>query len=222
MEYIPGTTLSSELWITLSLTAQKDICAKISEQLRRLRQVKFECKSFYYGRIGRLAWHRAFPMFSHSGQEACGPYNSYEDLKDAMFKTVRLRAAVGNLGRNLPPSAELALANFKRSLNADIGDQTPTLTYLDLKFDNIVIEKIPVGKEGDAEEYNVTMVDWQCLGWLPPWVQASAIKTRFIMNPRAPNYDILMLEILRNISPFNLALADFLTECCLSLLWDFT
>lgn len=211
MEYIPGSALNSEIWDSYTPAMQKIICAKISEQLRRLRQVN--CEQFYYGRVHKQPFHSQFLMLSYPGQETCGPYTSYEALLDAMFNTAELRAALKSLGE-MDPDAKLTLANFKQSLRAYGVDQKPTLTHLDMKFDNIIVQAITTDGKEDMEDYEVTIIDWEFFGWLPPWVQATAMSNfSNYCIPRGKDHRMLMLEIFQGIQPVNLALTDFLKKC---------
>ncbi|KAF1843021.1 uncharacterized protein K460DRAFT_356804 [Cucurbitaria berberidis CBS 394.84] len=173
MEYITGTTLSSETWSTFDPGVQKIIGSKIAEQLKKLREVRLESDP-YYGRIYKQGWDPGFNMLTLPGNKICGPYKSYEDFVDAMYETAKFRAASG-IGLFSTPFSDRTLftmINFKYSLNAVTAeDKLPTLTHLDLKLDNIMLQQ-------DGDEYRVTIIDWECLGWMPAWVDAIRIGDR--------------------------------------------
>lgn len=208
MEFIPGTELSDELFCKSSPNAQQRICKSLAEQLKRLREVQLGTE--FYGRVNRTGWNYNFQMFTRPGKEICGPYESYEELVDAMVDSARFHAATGHLSDEFNNRTKLALANLKPSLRAVTEeDKIPTLTHLDLRFENIIVQQ-------KGEDYDVTIIDWKFLGWLPAWVEAVTV----IMKPSPDTLkerSILAWGIFQGFQPFNLALARFIADCKLEL-----
>jgi hypothetical protein len=80
-------------------------------------------------------------------------------------------------------------------------DRRPTLTHLDLKFENILVQET-------EDEYAVTLIDWGYCGWMPAWIEGVTAMSRPLV------YDIterrnLAWEISQDIQPLNFAAARF-------------
>lgn len=147
MEFIEGVTLES-IWKSLDDKAREQICSKISNQIRLLRSVPSEG---YYGRVNYQGWASLTSLFRTRVRIALnGPYNTYEDCLSAMYNAAELRAADMDMGPNLQLIAQLCLSQFKRTLSK-WGCHEPKLTYLDPKFDNIMVQIIK-GSEGDVKD----------------------------------------------------------------------
>jgi serine/threonine protein kinase len=208
MEYLPGNPLTSERFKSYDSTTQRIIGSKIAEQLKQLREVEQLESSPYYGRINKQGWSRDFRMFVCPGRTTCRPYESYREFIDAMFYCARYCAATGpsNFQEPFRGGTKFTLANFRHSLmGVAEEDQRPTLTHLDLKFENILVQET-------GDDYVVTLIDWEYCGWMPAWIEGVTAMSRPLV------YDIterrnLTWEISQGIQPLNLAAARFLVSC---------
>lgn len=118
---------------------------------------------------------------------ASGPYATYEDCISAMYDSAELSIALNTNQSHLCSEDELLLAEFRRLTTESTGRE-PTLTHLDSTWANIVIQELP-GPEGQESDWEVTLIDWADMGWLPAWMQAVAISRNigmFTGDPEAP------------------------------------
>lgn len=169
MEYIEGETLDYLKWIALSEQDQAVICAKLAEQFRLLRSVPSEG---YYGRVHHQSWHHRVGLIEARNKPG-GPYDTYEDLISAMYSAAELTAATCTNTKEYSPQYESALSEFKSTL-ATCGGQRPTLTHLDPQLRNIIVRRLP-DTEDHTPDWEVTLIDWEHMGWLPAYMQSVVI-----------------------------------------------
>ncbi|KAF2802891.1 uncharacterized protein BDZ99DRAFT_548128 [Mytilinidion resinicola] len=168
-EFIEGEHIYGEKWDALDDEAREIICSKISEQFRLLRAVPSEG---YYGRV----YHQAFPSalsLCRIRESNSGPYDSYEDLVSAMYASAELRAADSvtiNVADHHPHTLGL-LSKFKPLLARATGYK-PTLTHMDAGPVNYLVRSIK-GVGGKVVDWEVVIIDWDSLVWLPAFVQAA-------------------------------------------------
>lgn len=168
MNEIKGTSLTEEKWNTFSSGDQAIICSKLLEQFKHLRSIP---TANYYGRIhhqGFLPW---LNLVTTGENNMCGPYKTYEDLKMAISLAMQR-----SMAKTLPfqpdwtAEQKTVILEFEEMLERTQGSKS-LLTHLDPKLDNIIVRQ----NQGDWE---VTLVDWESLGWLPAFLQPVALATR--------------------------------------------
>lgn len=178
-EFIEGDTLTEKLWLGLEDEAQKIICSRLSEQFQLLRSVPSEG---YYGRVYHQGWTPWLNLVRIRGKEMCGPYNTFKDLISAMYATAELRMADTNNASEYHPIRLGLLSQFKPILGGTKSHR-PVLTHLDPKWENIIVR--PVKEEGDSGEikdWDVVLIDWDTLGWLPEFMQAASLDGRIMLD----------------------------------------
>ncbi|KAL9617365.1 MAG: hypothetical protein Q9160_007853 [Pyrenula sp. 1 TL-2023] len=170
MEYIPGENCLTEKYNQLSETARTNICRKLGEQLRLLREVSPPHPT-YYGRIdnqGIIPLHR---LLGYAGRTYHGPYHSHDAFLEDLLRHGEAEA-VWRYGDAFPdiftPYEKMSLA-YGRQFMINAPGQEPKLTHVDLKFANIRVQSIP----GSDDDYNVVIIDWADLCWLPSYIQAT-------------------------------------------------
>lgn len=99
MEFIEGIPLLHGVFATLPVCAQDTICAKVSSQLRYLRELPSEG---YYGRIHKQAWLDAPPgidSYTYTSPATVVPYKTYKEFVSAIHRAEQNHRAASN---NLP------------------------------------------------------------------------------------------------------------------------
>ncbi|KAF2817430.1 uncharacterized protein BDZ99DRAFT_374125, partial [Mytilinidion resinicola] len=167
-EFIEGEMLDETKWIALDDKAREIICSKLSEQFQLLWAVPSEgC----YGRVHHQAFSSDFNLFYLRPKGMQGPYNCYEDCVSAMYASAELRAATTAITPEFRHDAVEYLPEFKPTLMRTRGYK-PTLTHLDPQFRNIITRSIK-GAEGEIKDWEVVLIDWDSLAWLPGFVHGS-------------------------------------------------
>ena len=91
MENIDGILIDHEKFAALPIHAQDIICAKISSQLRYLREMPSEG---YYGRVHGRGWLRPPPALDSNTTAhhiVVGPYRAYEEYCGAIYRTLQVK-----------------------------------------------------------------------------------------------------------------------------------
>jgi hypothetical protein len=68
------------------------------------------------------------------------------------------------------------------------GPQEPKLTWMDPKIANIIARQVK-GDNG-GEDWEVFLIDWECLGWYPAWLQGLQVDSCcniMLRNPEQPS-----------------------------------
>jgi hypothetical protein len=213
MEFIEGGSLSHERWLALNQQDQGKIASKIARQIRLLRAVPSEG---YYGRIMHQGWMPEFSLFRIRCAEMCGPYNTYDDCISALYATADARAAVSTMTPDFSPDQLLALTNFKNTVMECAGYE-PRLTHLDLKLENIMVRPVQ-GESGTVEDYEVVLIDWACLEWLPAWMEAVTVLQRPDFASRL-DYWAFVWGLSQGFEQFHLGVASFFNSLADSLVY---
>ncbi|KAF1954647.1 hypothetical protein CC80DRAFT_567312 [Byssothecium circinans] len=174
-EYIEAKTVQ-DLWSTSNSNDREIICTRVAEQLRLLRSLPGPSPE-YYGRINHQSWTPLFPYTTISFDGVCGPYDSYEDLVDAMYNSVELTVAKFNDTPDWHPLHEATLVEFKPALLA-AQDRRPVLSHFDLKLGNVLAR--PLIEDGKPKDWEVTIIDWDTMGWAPAFLQGAQVINRFL------------------------------------------
>jgi serine/threonine protein kinase len=213
MEFIEGGSLSHNRWLALDQKDQEKVTLRIAEQIQLLRSVPSEG---YYGRIMHQGWEPEFSLFRIRMADMCGPYSTYEDCIMALYATAEARAAVSTMAPDFYPDQLLALTNLKHTLTNCAGHE-PTLTHLDLKLENIMVRPIQ-GAKGKVEDYEVVLIDWACLGWLPAWMEAVTVLQRPIFRSQLDT-DAFIWGLSQGIKPFHIGVASFFNSLADSVVY---
>ncbi|EAT83029.1 hypothetical protein HBI56_070280 [Parastagonospora nodorum] len=175
MNLIEGIPLSHNKFAELSIYAQDTICAKVSSQLRYLRDLPSEG---YYGRPYRKGWIRATPSLdtNTSGFLAVtGPYETYEEFCAAIYRARQLKDAMSNsLPEWHPTDAELT-ARFISTLSGWAPNE-PKFTWIDPQITNIIARQVTA--DDGSEDWEVFLIDWEGTGWYPAWLQGVQLSVR--------------------------------------------
>lgn len=170
-EFIEGETLNPKIWEALDNKAQHIICSKLSEQLKLLQSIPSEG---YYGRLHRQGWSPWIPFLRTRGKDMCGPYDTFDDFISAMYTTAELCQAKSDFSPDFDPWTQEFLSDFKQILGRTSG-VTPVLTHMDPKFQNIIITPVSNQNGEEIDDWEVTLIDWDSLGWLPAFMQFAII-----------------------------------------------
>ncbi|KAF2814554.1 kinase-like protein [Mytilinidion resinicola] len=207
MEYIEGGHLDHDKYVALDPEDKDKICAKIAEQLQLLRSIPPPSPG-YYGRVMHQGWMPGFPVVCVTRKDMCGPYDTYEDFISAMFTAATGCAAVCEpTSPDFTPVQRLGLTNFKHTLTECAGHE-PTLTHLDLKLENIMVRPVQ-GVNGI--DYEVTLIDWESLGWMPAWMEAVTVLQRSVFATKLDKWRFLW-GVSQGIKPFHMGPATFFNE----------
>lgn len=104
----------------------------------------------------------------------CGPYKSHEDMGADMKRALERFMAPSVDKPEFRKKEEEAYSILEDGLSK-LTWLEPTLTHIDSKPDNIMIQEID-----DGPDWEVTLIDWECCGWLPAYMQAVTWEESFI------------------------------------------
>lgn len=193
MDYIPGMDLNEEAWMKLSHVAKRNACRAVAEQLRLLRSVP--CEPPYYGRINHQCWAPDFGPLLYANLGRHGPYESYDDFEKALYTNSARNCIIlcGN-GPGFRAAMRLYLSTFQDSMEHARGRE-PKLTHMDLVLSNVRFAP----KAGDPEDFEVTIIDWMDLSWMPGYLQAAGI-----LGVGYDQYSLGLIreELSRGVDPF--------------------
>jgi hypothetical protein len=185
MDFIEGIKFRSDNFAELPVHAQNIICSKVSAQIRLLRSIPSEG---YYGRVHGQGWMEPPPglMASPKNQprSLCGPYKTYEEYISAMYDSWERSEAVSNYtmqpaSMSIQDGWQPAFDSLRMDLWTKIPDwnrHEPKFTWLDPKFENMIVQ--PIHKDDGTEDWDVFLIDWECCGWFPAWLQAMTFRGR--------------------------------------------
>jgi hypothetical protein len=173
MEFIEGIPLKHEIFAALPIYAQDTICAKVSSQLRYLRELLSEG---YYGRVHGQGW-----LYPPIGIDTCtnafpdmvGPYKTYPEFVAAIYRAWQMQRATSyKLAEWWPKDVEKT-AKFMPILPG-WEPYEPKFTWVDPKLANIIARQVK-GDDG-SEDWEVFLIDWEYCTWYPAWLQGLQIK----------------------------------------------
>jgi hypothetical protein len=175
MNLIEGIRLSHNKFAELSIYAQDTICAKVSSQLRYLRDLPSEG---YYGRPYRKGWVRAIPSLD-TNTSGClavtGPYETYEEFCAAIYRARQLRDAISFLAPEWHPTDAELTAKFISTLSGWAPNE-PKFTWIDPQITNIIARQVTA--DDGSEDWEVFLIDWEGTGWYPAWLQGVQLRSR--------------------------------------------
>jgi hypothetical protein len=186
MNFIEGTPLHDEYFAKLPIHAQDTICAKVSSQLQYLRELPSEG---YYGRVHEKGWLCApggLDLNASTSKAVVGPYKTYEEFISAIYRAWHVRTAISNNSPEWHPADVECNAKFM-SIFPGWKPHEPKLTWVDPKITNMIARQIK-GEDG-SEDWDVFLIDWECTGWYPAWVQGLQNDSRsniLIRDPTQP------------------------------------
>ncbi|KAF1911778.1 hypothetical protein BDU57DRAFT_533186 [Ampelomyces quisqualis] len=187
MEFIEGIPLNQETFMALPIHAQDTICAKVSSQLRYLRELPSEG---YYGRVHGQGWLSPPPGLdfrSITSQAIVGPFRTYEEFVSAIYRSWQVRHAISyNMVEWTPADVEMT-AKFM-PIFPGWEPNEPKFTWIDPKLRNMIARQIK-GDDG-SEDWEVFLIDWEYCAWYPAWVQGLQTEScsgALIPNPASTN-----------------------------------
>ncbi|KAF1913447.1 hypothetical protein BDU57DRAFT_501901 [Ampelomyces quisqualis] len=175
MNYIEGDYMTDQYFASLPVHAQDVICGKLSSQLRYLRELPSEG---YYGRVNGKGWLRPPPGLdtnTTAHHTVVGPCRTYEDFCSVMYRSEQVQQAIGYGSKEWSPFHHRGLTKLA-SLLAGWKPNEPRLTWIDPKIKNIIAR--PIQGDDGSEDWEVFLIDWECLGWYPAWLQALQVYRR--------------------------------------------
>ncbi|KAH7110125.1 hypothetical protein B0J11DRAFT_599679 [Dendryphion nanum] len=177
MDFIEGIPMNSDRFAELPEQAQNIICAKVSAQIGYLRSLPSEG---YYGRVHRQGWLCApegIRTDTSASKSVSGPYNTYEEFTSAIYRAFELSKAVGLLGTGteFPPKYAPSTAKLW-SIFPGWNPHEPKFTWIDPKMTNLIAR--PTKGNAENEDWEVFLIDWECAGWYPAWVQVLQFQNR--------------------------------------------
>ncbi|KAL9106601.1 MAG: hypothetical protein Q9227_008384 [Pyrenula ochraceoflavens] len=205
MDYIPGSDCWSDKWAQLNQIARANICRKLGEQVRLLRDVPPPSPT-YYGRIEDQGFPPSDRLFLWAGERYFGPYYSHEAFLEDILRNAEGGSVQDpdNVTHEFKPSTKLALACFRQCMAQAPGHESK-LTLVDLAMENIRIQ----GIENSPDDYDVVIIDWADLAWLPSYVQATLMLARSRVRP---DPELQEWEISKGFDFFPYSTALFLKE----------
>ncbi|KAH3960480.1 hypothetical protein HBI68_195730 [Parastagonospora nodorum] len=178
MNFIEGIMMSDEKFAELPIHAQDTICAKISSQIRYLRELPSE--EGYYGRAHGQGWLCAPPGLetnTSASRAVVGPYKTYEEYCAAMYRALQLQRAIGSAGIEWAPNQPRSLAEFT-SVFPGWEPHEPKYTWIDPSIRNIIARQTKTKEYDGIEDWEVFLIDWEYSGWYPAWLQGMQINRR--------------------------------------------
>jgi hypothetical protein len=188
MNFIEGINMDDEKFAKLSIYAQNTICAKVSSQLRYLRELPSEG---YYGRPHGKGWVCPPPgLDTNTGASrvVIGPYKTYEEYCSAMYRARQVQSAIGCSGLEWPLKEPELMAQFTSArVFPSWEHHEPKFTWIDPSITNMIARQIK-GDDG-SEDWEVFLIDWEFTGWYPAWLQGMQFCFRggiVLRDPKQP------------------------------------
>ncbi|KAF2014027.1 hypothetical protein BU24DRAFT_494382 [Aaosphaeria arxii CBS 175.79] len=191
MSYIEGESISEEFWGSIDREAQLKVYRKLGEQVELLRSIKPPHPN-YYGRVYDQPLRVDCPYTNYATFEFFGPFHSYEAFFEQMLKTWERRIlyhasfsrarglTLDNVldSKGMPifdPEVQKAAVCFLRNVgNKDSVADRSVLTQSDFNAGNIMLvqpKSGPFAYSKRKEEWDVHLVDWERMAWLPAWTE---------------------------------------------------
>lgn len=187
MNFIEGTSLDDEKFAKLPIYVQDIICAKVSSQICYLRELPSEG---YYGRAYEQGWLCApggLDLNTSTSKAVIGPYKTYEEFVSAIYRAWQVKQAVSYSSTEWWPR-DVELTTKFMSIFPGWDPHEPKLTWVDPKITNMIARQIK--RDDGSEDWEVFLIDWECTGWYPAWVQGLQIDSRsniLIRDPAQPS-----------------------------------
>jgi hypothetical protein len=174
MNFIEGLQLNGELLAGLPEHAQDIICTKVSAQIAYLRSLPSET---YYGRAHGQGWlipPSAVSVITAAPMSVSGPYYTYQEFVSVMHRAYEFKLANMFSGTEWPSSLPAQTAEFL-SIFSGWEPNEPKYTWIEPHCGNIIARQIK--DDAENEDWEVSLIDWECAGWYPAWVQALQFDT---------------------------------------------
>lgn len=172
IKYIDGFALSADKFLSMSSTTQAKIITSLSNQLCLIRAIP---SPGYYGHVYNQGWRPTHRTITSNCSTLCRPYDTYDAFAQAAYNAAELSAAKRYISPDLYEDQVSDLIAFKSVLNCCAG-RDPRFTHLDIQMRNMIATPIGGSSEGDAQDWEVTMIDWADAGWFPAWAQAVLLR----------------------------------------------
>jgi hypothetical protein len=199
MEYIEGSTLTKDRFLALDESARKTISLKIANQLKLLRSVPSEG---YYGRVYQQAFSSDFPLLFTRRNHMPGPYTSYPDLLSAIYAAIELQLASGSWLEDYSDTEIELFKQFQRILGGVRTGFKPVLTHVHPKWQNTILQPVK-GDNGEIKDWDVVLIDWNGLAWLPAYIQFGILGgySVFLDDKHRKSFDETILDVLGESYP---------------------
>jgi hypothetical protein len=160
---------------------REKLIASLSDQLRLLRSIP---APDYYGHVHKQGWRPSLYLLArHTFTAMCGPYETYDAFAQAAYDAAELSAVISYDESNLDAEQVRDLSAFKSTLASREG-RAPRFTHLDVQLRNIIATPIRGTSEDDAQEWQVTLIDWMDAGRYPAFMQAVVLRERLHLHTR--------------------------------------
>lgn len=176
MEYIEGEMMTEERFKTFDDEVQELFVSKLAEQFRLLRSIPSEG---YYGRVYKQPFHARLPIFRTNHLDPSGPYNSFDEVFQAMYTSVQMRCAEQPRDE-LHPIEISYIERFYEMVPRAKGTE-PVLTLMDCSFDNLIAKPIE-DNAGKIVDWKMTFIDIDMFGWLPAFLQVYCAKLFYLYD----------------------------------------
>lgn len=207
MEYVSGQNYQQkEDWDRLSQKAKKNICRKISQQLSLLGEVP---SPSYYGRVGHQGFYPNYSILRGAGQGFHGPYYSHKDFICDVYTTCEYTCVAQNNREDYDDASKLYLESLKRCMDNASGKE-PRLVHTDLCLQNVVAQP----KTEDPEDFDVVIIDWATMAWMPTYIQAANILCGCPSDEDRPLY---RWGLSQGIKPFPHDSAKYFNDACAAM-----
>jgi hypothetical protein len=174
MEFLEGETIDHTRWVALSEAQQETIHFKLGEQYRLLRSVPSEG---YYGRVKSQGYYPQTVIVQTDYKTIVGPYQTFKDLASDMYRAAEVATAFnwssgdGSHDSEELPDKHKAWLSAIWSFLADAPNCEPKLTHTDPGLSNTLIRPLDADSLEKASDFEVTLIDWNGLGWFPAYMQ---------------------------------------------------
>jgi len=158
MERMPGEPLGI-LWPSLSVAEKSQICAKTKAILTTIRQIP---AVGFYGSVngGPIPHHLLWNVERDSTIH--GPFESEQELNMGFVNKLRGIWATNN-------KHSYKADFYERQLGQVLKGHPPVFTHTDIQKKNIIVKRIT------ADDFKISLVDWECAGWYPSYWEYAAI-----------------------------------------------
>ncbi|KAF2014604.1 hypothetical protein BU24DRAFT_493175 [Aaosphaeria arxii CBS 175.79] len=213
-DWVDGIALDEVKWKGFDRETRTKLCHKIGEQLRLLRSVPPPHPS-YYGRIHNQPFRPLTVFSGYTG--AVGPFQTYEDFLRQVMDGLEIHALhrhITNPEFRYFPLLDLLRSVFNDSLNSCSKARESKLSHMDLNITNVMLKR-PTSDSSiskDVEDWDVQMIDFEWLAWLPAWAETAVVMDRF---PQFEDEfeDNGLYDISGGLQPFCFAEASFINIC---------
>ncbi|KAF2006815.1 hypothetical protein P154DRAFT_597094 [Amniculicola lignicola CBS 123094] len=226
-DFLPGLTLDEDEWLQLDASVQTKLFEKLAAEVKLLRSVAPPDPA-YYGSVDGRGYRPGMPFTKYRSTDTPGPFYSYEAFIDQVYRTFEVNA-IGRLLKHPEDEIFPAMQLYSSIFFSEFGKATPSsrepkLTHMDITMGNIRF--VPSAKSGikhseasmeslsaRVNDYEVWLIDWETLSWLPAWAEVAALMTTLPRRYGGID-DFALSGVGKGIQPFPYSEAIFYQKCC--------